>query len=167
MLLREYKETDANVILSWIKNEREFRLWSADRYETYPIVTDDINKNYLECKKKSFFCPLTLEDEGKVIGHLILRKLNSNDSIVRLGFIIVDSSIRGKGYGKRLIEEAIKYSKEKLNINKFSLGVFAVNDSAFKCYERVGFKIIDIEKNVYKFYDETWDCVEMVLVREN
>lgn len=41
MILREYKETDANVILSWIKNEREFRLWSADRYETYPIVAYD------------------------------------------------------------------------------------------------------------------------------
>ena len=31
MILREYRESDANVIINWINNEREFRLWSADR----------------------------------------------------------------------------------------------------------------------------------------
>ena len=37
MKFRSYKEDDASIILSWISNEREFRLWSADRYENYPI----------------------------------------------------------------------------------------------------------------------------------
>lgn len=162
MLLREYKETDANIILSWIKNEREFRLWSADRYGSYPIEPKDINNNYLECQKNSFFYPLTLEDEGKVIGHIILRKQNMDDDVIRLGFIIVDSSIRGKGYGRKLIEESFKYSEEKFNINKFSLGVFANNENAFNCYKKVGFKIIGIEKNSYQFHNENWDCVEMI-----
>ena len=166
MILREYRKEDAIEILKWIKNEREFRLWSSDRYKSYPIIADDINKNYSECQKKFKFYPLTLEDNGKIIGHLILRELPHHSDIIRLGFVIVDSSIRGKGYGKKLIEEAIKYSREVLNINKFSLGVFANNDNAFNCYKSVGFKVVDIEKETYKFYDETWDCVEMILVRE-
>ncbi len=36
MNLRPYKKEDAAKILSWIKNERAFRLWSADRYKNYP-----------------------------------------------------------------------------------------------------------------------------------
>ena len=164
MNLRTYKEDDAKEILSWIKNEREFRLWSADRYEKYPALPSDINNNYLRGKETSNFYPFTLEDEGKIIGHLILRNPVDNKDIIRLGFIIVDSSIRGKGYGKLLIKEAVKYAKEKLDAKEINLGVFTNNEGALQCYKSAGFKIINIEKKAYQFYEEQWDCAEMVLV---
>lgn len=163
MNFREYKEEDAKEILNWIKDEREFRLWTADRYDNYPALPSDINNNYLECKKTSNFYALTLEDEQKVIGHLILRNPGEDKEVIRLGFIIVDSSIRGKGYGKKLIKEAIKYAKEKLGAKEINLGVFVNNKNAFECYKAVGFKVVHIEKEAYKFYDEKWDCAEMVL----
>lgn len=31
------------------------------------------------------------------------------------------------------------------------------------CYQAVGFEIIRIDSNVYQFYDENWDCAEMIL----
>jgi len=163
MKFRSYKEDDAKEILTWIKNEREFRLWSADRYKNYPATPKDINNNYIESKKISNFYAFTLEDEGKVIGHLILRIPGKNKEIIRLGYIIVDSSIRGKGYGKKLIEEAIKYARNNLGAKEINLGVFANNESAFKCYKSIGFEEVEIEKNAYQFYNEQWDCVEMVL----
>ena len=46
MEFREYQENDALEILKWINNERDFRMWSADRYDIYPIKPDDININY-------------------------------------------------------------------------------------------------------------------------
>lgn len=164
MNFRTYKEEDAKEILSWIKDEREFRLWSADRYKNYPASPLDINSNYLECKKTSDFYAFTLEDEEKIIGHLILRNPEKNKEVIRLGFVIVDSSIREKGYGKILINEAIKYAKEKLGTKKINLGVFTNNKSAFECYKSIGFKVVDIKKDAYHFYDEQWDCAEMILV---
>lgn len=163
VLFRAYKKEDAKKILSWIKNEREFRLWSADRYDSYPATPNDINKNYSRSKEISNFNPMTLEDEGKVIGHLILRNPGNDKEIIRLGFIIVDNSIRGKGYGKILINAAIKYARETLGAKEINLGVFLNNEGALHCYESVGFKIIKIEKNAYQFYDEQWDCAEMIL----
>lgn len=165
MELRAYKETDAEEILNWIKNEREFRLWSADRYEKYPASPADINSNYIECQKASKFYPLTLEEDGKIIGHLILRNPKEDTSVIRMGFIIVDSTIRGKGYGKKIIEEAINYAQEKLGAKEINLGVFTSNESAFNCYKAVGFKVVEVEQNAYKFYDENWDCAEMILER--
>ena len=165
MNLRKYKEDDAKEILNWIKNEREFRLWSADRYENYPATPYDINNNYEECEKKSRFYPLTLEDDGKAIGHLILRNPEECKEVIRLGFIIVDNSIRGKGYGKKLIEYAINYAKEKLGAKEINLGVFTNNDLALRCYKSMGFKVRKVEKNAYQFYNESWDCAEMVLAR--
>ena len=163
MKFRSYKEDDASIILSWISNEREFRLWSADRYENYPIKPSDINNNYIECKNKSNFYPFILEDNGKVVGHLILRNPGDNKFVFRLGFIIVDSKVRGMGYGKALINEDIKYAKKEFSAEEINLGVFTVNKSAIECYKSSGFKIIDIEKNAYRFQDEIWDCAEMVL----
>ena len=51
--LRPYKKCDAKHIASWIKDERAFRLWSADRYEKYPVTPDDINDH--EGAKERFF----------------------------------------------------------------------------------------------------------------
>ena len=163
MMLRTYKEEDAEIILNWIMNEKEFRLWSADRYENYPATPQDINDNYLKSKEVSNFYPLTLEDNGKVIGHLILRNPGKEKDVIRMGFIIVDSSIRGKGYGKSLINEAIKYARDNLGAKEINLGVFVNNDSALHCYQAAGFEIIRIDSNAYQFYDENWDCAEMIL----
>lgn len=44
--LRLYKNTDAQIITKWIKNEYAFRQWSADRYERCPITADDMDNYY-------------------------------------------------------------------------------------------------------------------------
>lgn len=79
-----------------------------------------------------------------------------------MGFIIINPDYRKQGYGKKIINEAIEYAKKNYNLKNFNLGVFIDNENALNCYLNVGFKIIDIEKNVFKFYDEYWDCAEIV-----
>ncbi len=162
MELREYKKEDADEIIKWINNEKELRLWSMDRYKDYPINSDDINNNYIECMEDNNFYPFTLVDNNKVIGHLIMRHPNNDKDIIRLGFIIVDHSIRGKGYGKALINEAINYAINNYRPREINLGVFTNNSSAYYCYQKIGFETIRIDKDVYKYHDESWDCAEMI-----
>lgn len=162
--LRNYMESDANEIIKWIKDEQSLRFWSADRYDDFPINANDINNNYKECVSCGNFYPMTLIDNNKVIGHIILRNPDLNNAqIVRLGFIIVDNNLRGKGYGKRLIEEALKYAQTNLKAKQITLGVFEKNKSAYHCYKSIGFKEIKVDKNVFKFGDENWNCIEMIL----
>lgn len=163
MELRKYIKSDADEIIKWIKDERALRLWSLDRYEDYPIKAEDINNNYDKCISSGKFYPMTLVDGDKIIGHLILRNPDSNKDIIRLGFIIVNPDLRGKGYGKSLIKEAIKYAKDILNAKEINLGVFENNVSAYHCYKSVGFKEIRTDKNIFQFQDESWNCIEMVL----
>lgn len=59
-------------------------------------------------------------------------------------------------------KEIIKYAKKNYNAKTFNLGVFIDNENALNCYLSVGFKIINIEKNAYKFYNEYWDCAEIL-----
>ena len=105
MILRPYKPQDAEIIVSWIKDEEALRKWSSDRYGSYPITADDINHKYMDCNgdcvEPDNFYPMTaVADEG-IVGHLILRYTDEEKKILRIGFVIVDDTKRGKGYGKR------------------------------------------------------------------
>ena len=164
MKLRNYINSDADEIIKWIKDERSLRLWSADRYGDFPITSNDINNNYANCISSGNFSPMTLVNNDDIIGHITLRNPDPNHKeIIRLGFIIVDNMLRGKGYGKVLLEETIKYAKKNLNTKEINLGVFENNISAYHCYKSVGFREIKIEENAFQFHNEMWNCVEMKL----
>lgn len=77
MYLRKFLPVDAQTILSWISNKREFRMWSADRFGDYPITPSDLVAHYDECSSSGTFFPLTAVDENDIVlGHLILRYVN-------------------------------------------------------------------------------------------
>ena len=166
MKLRPYKAGDARTIISWIKDETALRKWSSDRYGAYPITAQDINYKYLECNgdctEPDNFYPMTAVDGDDVVGHLILRYTNPEKTVIRLGFIIVDDSKRGKGYGKKMIQMAIKYAFDMLKARKITLGVFDNNPSAYYCYKAAGFKEIPMEQPcIYEILGEKWNCIEM------
>lgn len=164
MTLREYKKEDAISIVSWIKSERELKLWSADRYNTFPLTPLDINNFYEFCLTTDKIYPYTLVDDNKVVGHFILRVPDKNvPSTLRLGFVIVNSSLRGRGYGKVLMAKAIKCAHDTLNAKKLTLGVFINNTSAYNCYKKCGFNETNVFKNAFKFNDELWSFSEMEL----
>jgi len=162
MLLRRWFKSDAPTILGWIKDKSEFRKWSADRYPNYPATTEDMAGQYAA----SNIHPLTAEDEkGNIIGHIMIRIPNAaQPQKVRLGFIIVDDTLRGKGYGRQLILQTIEYAKQNLNATHISLGVFINNPSALHCYESVGFK--EIGKESYPIDGELWEGIEMEYVQK-
>ena len=168
MKLRPYKRNDAKTILGWIKDELTFRRWSSDRYEKYPITEDDINYKYFDCNgdcaEPDNFYPLTAVENGEIVGHLILRYTDACQKTIRIGFVIVDDSKRGKGYGKRMIQMAIKYAKEMLQAEKITIGVFANNESAYRCYLAAGFKVIEGAETVCEILSEKWTCVEMEMI---
>lgn len=159
--LRPYKSCDAQYIVKWIKNEQEFRLWSADRYDKYPIDADKLNEHYDSYKDNDSFWPMTAFDENGVVGHLIMRFTDKNKMTIRFGFVIVDDSLRGRGYGHEMLHLAIKYAFEILKVNKITLGVFERNKTAIKCYKEVGFKEVLHEEKHYHMLNQDWNCIEM------
>lgn len=160
--LRPYKKCDAEYIVSWIKDEVSFRKWSADRYDKYPISAEDINNYYSACDDSDSFWEMTAFDESGVVGHLIMRFTDAEKKILRFGFIIVDDSKRGMGYGKEMLQLAAKYAFEILKVQKITLGVFENNPSAYHCYKAVGFKDVALENpEYYHILGENWKCLEL------
>ena len=163
MRLRAYTKEDSPVIAKWVRTEKELYQWSASIYGFYPLLPYSIDDNYVNAMKSGRFIPLTaVDDEGRPVGHFIIRYPNENDdSSVRIGFVIVDPNIRGKGCGRELMKLAVNYIKDNLTATRVDLGVFENNPKAKKCYSSVGFK--DYGSHTVETPFGQWYCTDMEL----
>ena len=159
--VRPYKPSDAASIVSWIKDETAFRKWSADRFDKYPIIAEDLNAHYVQCNDDFF--TFTAFDETGVVGHFILRFPDEKKQEGRLGFVIVDDTKRGKGYGKEMLTLALEFAFRILKVEKVTLGVFENNMAAYHCYKSVGFEDAEGSWSCHVM-NEDWKCRELVIM---
>ena len=123
MKLRPFNINDALTILNWCKDKHAFRLWSADRYKDFPVQPEEMMEQY----EGENMYPLTAVANDEIVGHILLRFPSEDKSVIRFGFVIVDDSKRGKGYGKQMLRLAIDYAQQELAAQKITLGVFCDN----------------------------------------
>jgi RimJ/RimL family protein N-acetyltransferase len=103
-----------------------------------------------------------VDDEGNVVGHFIIRyPKTDDDSTVRFGFVVIDSNLRGKGYGKEMLLLGIEYVKEHFKVQRIDLGVFENNNNARYCYEAVGVR--EYSRRLCTMKIGTWECIDMEL----
>ncbi len=163
--LRPYKECDAEYIKNWILDEKSFYQWSAGMIGKFPMTAKDLNQHYEKMKDNPDFWQMSACDEKNIpVGHMIMRFLDEEKNRLRFGFIIVDNKIRGKGYGKQMLQLAIKYAFEMIQVEEITLGVFANNPSARYCYQSVGFKEWAAPEQ-YSILGESWECIELGMKR--
>jgi RimJ/RimL family protein N-acetyltransferase len=125
-----------------------------------------MNECYLNnnggCEEPDNFYPVTATVNGEAVGHLILRYRGEDKSEIRFGFVIVDDTKRGQGYGKKMLLLAEKYAFEILKAETITLGVFENNPDAFYCYQAAGFERLSEDKDFYfDILGEKWKCIEM------
>ncbi len=153
--LRPYNENDAEKILSWNKDENAFYMWSAGVMGDYPLSKEKFGfvRNFMA---------FTAIDDDQVVGFFTLRRPTESFDLLRFGFVIVDPEIRGKGYGKKLLQLGATYAKEIYGAKKVTLGVFENNEPAYYCYKAVGFKDVVLEETEkYNILGVDWNSLEL------
>jgi len=159
--LRPFKKCDADTVISWIRNERIFRFWCADRFESYPITGADLIAQYEDLANNDDIFHFVVYDEDGIVGHFNIRFPDRSDiNTVRLGYVIVDDARRGQGLGKQMIRMALEYAREFMGATKATIGVFKINPAALNCYLAAGFKDTGIVEK-YSCMGEEWECAEL------
>ena len=102
-----------------------------------------------------------LDDSGKPVGYFLLRDADWEAGSIRIGFIVVDVSQRGKGYGKQMLALAKQYCFEILGMKRMTLGVFHINRRAMECYEKMGFRPYATDEETFDFHGREWKVIEM------
>ena len=88
-------------------------------------------------------CRILLTDDKEVLGWAALTPVSSRCIYAGVAevSVYVDTSQRGKGLGKRLLQELIKHSEAK-GLWTLQSGIFTENKLSIKIHEACGFRVI-------------------------
>lgn len=161
--IRPFKISDIDYLLNWLKEERLFKMWSADKFE-YPLTTEQLEDYKDRYELDEFAWMFTaLDGNGVPVGHFLMRKADYEKGSIHLGFIVIDPEKRDHGYGQEMVRLAVKYAFELLGVNKVTLGVFDSNPRAEHCYKKVGFITEAHNMDALHYKDEVWGLYCMAI----
>ncbi|PPB50357.1 hypothetical protein C4K88_00065 [Arthrobacter pityocampae] len=123
MEFRPTTPEDLQTILGWVGNDRDMVLWSGPTF-TWPLTLDQL-LTYLENPKRTYW---SATDRGShaLVGHASLL-IDEGAGLLRIGFIIVDPGLRGRGAGRSLVDGIVRRGFETSTIPAMTLAVLAHN----------------------------------------
>jgi ribosomal protein S18 acetylase RimI-like enzyme len=151
--IQEYRE----LRLCGLRDHPEAFGESADAFSERSLA--DIEEKLHHSEQKNGFILGGFID-GKMVGIVGLGRETGAKSEHRASLwgMYVLPPCRGTGIGRRLIEELIAEAKRIPGLKQVHLAVTIGNDSAFKLYQRLGFKIYGTDPRALridsKYYDE-------------
>ena len=163
MKLRPYiASKDYQIIKNWITDGRMHDLWCAKRIP-YPMTEENLQafleKDALEWGGKPYIA--TEENSDIPVGFFMIT-VNRGANSAFFKCIMVDNSLRGKGYGTRMIEQMKRFAFDELGVSLVQLNVFDTNPGAKRCYEKAGFTIESFTEKSLSFGAESWGHYRMV-----
>lgn len=167
MILRPYNYgSDFETVKDWCGDRRTHAVWCAGRFP-YPLGEESFEAVLKEHSDKYGDIPFIAEDEdGKAVGFLCYSaNTDTNEGMIK--FVIVDPSLRGRGYGKAMLRQALGYAFDETCADSVRLCVFSHNAGALRCYESVGFKEISTDPGAFSYENEAWDRCRMAIQKTN
>ncbi|BAP32226.1 GNAT family acetyltransferase [Chryseobacterium sp. StRB126] len=161
VVLQSFHIQDASELISNIKDQRALLQFAGPMY-SFPLTKDQLDGD-LSDENRTLFKIVDAENQN-TIGHAqILLK----EKTFLLGRILIwDENNRGKGYGKKVMQELLKYGFYHFNKEWAELNVYDWNIGAIECYKKVGFAIDPEVKNEVKIDDENWVSINMKIHRD-
>ena len=146
--------------LSWL-NDPKVNMF----LETKGNYTMDMLKSYIEQQYNNevYFWAIHLKSSNKHIGNIKIDPINEELNSGEYGILMGDCLNWGKGYAKEATLRIIRYCFEDLGLSKITLGVIQDNINAVKLYEKIGFTIDEVKKNVGVYNNKLCNSLRMSL----
>ncbi|QQO10286.1 GNAT family N-acetyltransferase [Breznakiella homolactica] len=99
-----------------------------------------------------------------LLGNCGLMDIDYIQRTAEIGIFIGNRDYWDKGYGTEALTLLIDYGYKKLNLHNIMLRVYAFNDRAVKCYEKIGFKPFGRRREALIRNLEAHDIIHMDLL---
>jgi RimJ/RimL family protein N-acetyltransferase len=163
--LRRTEEPDVRRIWRW-SNQLETRILLRHPVYSLQEWTANIHR-WLADDDTYPFSIYKSNDEH--IGFLMLRILGRpwEKRIGELNFVIIDDSYRELGYGTKAVKSVLTHAFEEISVDIVYLQAACDNHAAIRCFEKSGFKFIDIERDNIAYDGERYDIFRMEITKED
>ncbi len=134
--IRPVTDNDLATVCGFIAGERETYYAFPDA--AYPLTVAALRK-FVESRSD----PTVLMEDGAPIGFADLFNIKRNVQCY-IGNVMIDKKHRGKGAGRRLIQEMIDIASSRHNVTRIVIPCWSENTTAVLLYTRLGFRPFDI-----------------------
>ncbi|MEZ9338381.1 GNAT family N-acetyltransferase [Vibrio splendidus] len=172
MEINRFKASDAEEIVTWFTSLEDYVLWGGRTFG-WPLEAASIIERSLEPQVElyTFFASKSDSEPNAdsnansntndLLGFMEFQRMTDNE--LRFCRVAIHPNQRGKGLGQSMLEIALEAAKEIPDITIITLAVFKQNQGAKRCYDKVGFQVVDKEPSVKEFNGKTWPLYQMEL----
>lgn len=169
IVLKPFAREDIPLLIDWVETPEFLMQWSGAQFR-FPLTEEQLEEYWrMSCEKDRnvYSYSVVHKEQQQVIGHLSFTVDPVNQS-ARIGKVLIGApSMRGKGIGSQMIQQALMILFEEMQLHRVNLGVFDFNQSAIACYERIGFRREGLMRECRKIGNAYWNQWEMgILSRE-
>ncbi|WP_010252363.1 GNAT family N-acetyltransferase [Acetivibrio cellulolyticus] len=136
--LKNITPVNLEYVLKWY-NEDDFKY--ATGIEG-PVTLNQLTVLYnkIQQSQDHFFSGIFIAATGEMIGVLKGQIKFNNGSAAWINTLIIDQAFQSKGYGTKIVNLFIAYTKMKSNIQRVYLAVAECNSRGDKFWSRLGFE---------------------------
>ncbi|MBU0507046.1 GNAT family N-acetyltransferase [bacterium] len=168
IVLEPFTKADIKQLILWITSPHLLVQWGGPKFQ-YPLNKRQLKKHIEEAlaapEKKKIFKVVNTET-GEHIGHCELIAIDYEKRTAKLVRLLVGAKeCRGLGRGEQITRKLLNYAFDELGLETVSLNVFAYNKTAIYCYQKMGFQVVDVQKEMREFAGEQYDLLLMKITK--
>jgi len=160
--LRLITMDDTHYIIKWRNNPNV-----SNQFLFRKKFTRHIHENWMKTKVKNKEVLQYIIIDKKTnnpIGSVYIRDINYETMSGEYGIFIGEDDYRGKGYGSEIAKLFVEFCFNKLHFHKIYLKVLEENKSAYRTYQKAGFKKEALFKDFIKINDEYCNVYFMSII---
>ncbi len=141
--------------VEWLNDWEVRRFLAATLPHPYTMQDEEEWFNRQREERDARHFAILTRAECRLIGNCGLHQIDWSSHHATLGIFIGDKNFWGRGFGTDATRVLLRYGFEEVNLHRIELQVFSFNQRAIRVYDKCGFKLEGVRRQVL-FREGQW-----------